>query len=61
MLLCKDVNVGSWYLSSCTDILKLQVKIQIGSTVAHTVVPQGNEKYIGLDNGETKEFCTMPS
>ena len=50
---------GIW--SSSADILKLQVKVEIDNTVAHTIVPQGNAKYISLDDGETKEFCTMAS
>ena len=41
--------------------MKLQVKVEIDDTVAHTIVPQGNALSIGLDDGETKEFCTMAS
>ena len=26
--------------------------------VAHTIVPKGGASYIGLDDGETKNFCS---
>ena len=35
-----------------------QIKVQIDGTEVHTIVPQGNARSIGMDNGETKKFCT---
>ena len=34
-----------------------QVKVQIDGSETHTIQPQGSAAYIGLDNGETREFC----
>ena len=34
-----------------------QVKVQIDGSETHTIQPQDSAAYIGLDNGETREFC----
>ena len=31
--------------------------MEIDDTEVHTIVPQGDARFIGLDDGETKEFC----
>ena len=32
--------------------------MQIDGTEVHTIVPQGNARFIGLDDYQTKKFCT---
>ena len=34
-----------------------QVKVQIDGSETHNIQPQDSAAYIGLDNGETREFC----
>ena len=34
-----------------------QVKVQIDGSETHNIQPQNSAAYIGLDNGETREFC----
>ena len=34
-----------------------QIKVEVNGEESHTIVPQNNRAYIGLDNSETKEFC----
>ena len=31
--------------------------VKIDGIETHTIVPLGSVKYIGLDDGQTKEFC----
>ena len=33
------------------------MKVQIDGIKTHTIIPQHSEDYIGLDDGETEEFC----
>ena len=40
-----------------TSIFTLQVRVLVDGIEAHTIAPQGDDEYIGLDDSETKEFC----
>ena len=44
------------------QVLKtFQIKVEINGTEVHTIVPHGHATVMGLDNDETKEFCTAAS
>ena len=39
-----------------SDLLS-QITVEVAGGETHIVVPQDGDSYIGLDNGESRQFC----